>query len=200
MTLQEAISRFGREAKSKLSNRSASGAPEDQLRAPLEALVASLAELAGLPRGSIVAVGETSLAELRRGRTMQRQARLLHHGVPARPARPGRVDASGILRRRRRSWTGNGPDSRLSIRETGHAGYRLHKLHCRGRPRKALTGQDVDTILSNLHGRTMSPTRDGLKIPSAWAGLEFAKLLEEHDRRTLAGDLLKPVRDSHGTS
>ena len=54
-----------REAKSKLSNRSASGAPEDQLRAPLEALVASLAELAGLPRGSIVAVGETSLAELK---------------------------------------------------------------------------------------------------------------------------------------
>ena len=65
MTLQEAISRFGLEARSKLSNPSASGAPENQLRAPLEALIENLAELAGLPPGMIVAVGETSLAGLK---------------------------------------------------------------------------------------------------------------------------------------
>lgn len=65
MTLQEAISKFGREAKSKLSNPGASGAPEEQLRAPLEALIGNLAELTGLPPGTVVAVGETSLAELK---------------------------------------------------------------------------------------------------------------------------------------
>ena len=65
MTLQEAISKFGLEAKSKLSNPGASGAPEDQLRAPLEALVGSLAELAGLAPDTVVAVGETSIADLK---------------------------------------------------------------------------------------------------------------------------------------
>ena len=65
MTLQEAISKFGREATSKLSNPAASGAPEDQLRAPLETLIADIAELTGLPTGTIVAVGETSLADLK---------------------------------------------------------------------------------------------------------------------------------------
>ena len=49
MTLQEAISTFGLEAKSKLSNPGASGAPEDQLRAPLEALGANLADLKTRP-------------------------------------------------------------------------------------------------------------------------------------------------------
>ena len=65
MTLQEAISTFGAEAKSKLSNPGASGAPEDQLRTPLEGLIGRLAELTGLPPGTVVAVGETSLADLK---------------------------------------------------------------------------------------------------------------------------------------
>ena len=65
MTLQEAISVFGIQAKSKLRNPSASGAPEDQLRAPLEALIVNLAELTGLRSGTIVAVGETSLGDLK---------------------------------------------------------------------------------------------------------------------------------------
>ena len=64
MTLEEAISRFGLEAKSRLSNPGARGQPEDQLRAPLETLIVNLAELSGLPAGSVVAVGETSLADL----------------------------------------------------------------------------------------------------------------------------------------
>ena len=65
MTLQEAVSTFGAEAKSKLTNPGASGAPEDQLRTPLEGLIAKLAELTGLPAGTVVAVGETSLADLK---------------------------------------------------------------------------------------------------------------------------------------
>ena len=65
MTLQEAISRFGLEAKSKLSNPGASGAREERLRTPLEGLIENLVELTGLTRGTIVAVGEISLTDLK---------------------------------------------------------------------------------------------------------------------------------------
>ena len=65
MKLQEAISQFGLSAKSKLSNPGVSGTPEDQLRAPLETLLADLAAITGLRPGTIVAVGETSLADLK---------------------------------------------------------------------------------------------------------------------------------------
>ena len=65
VSLQEAVSAFGREAKSKLSNPVAGGAPEDQLRAPLEALIPHLAELAGLQPGTVVMVGEMSLADIK---------------------------------------------------------------------------------------------------------------------------------------
>ena len=65
MKLQEAISNFGQETKAKLSNPGASGAPEDQLRSPLEALITDLAVLAGLDPGTLVAVGEMSLADLK---------------------------------------------------------------------------------------------------------------------------------------
>ena len=65
MTLQEAISKFGHTAKRKLSSPIASGAPEDQLRTPLEGLVGDLAGLAGLTPGDIVMVGEASLSDLK---------------------------------------------------------------------------------------------------------------------------------------
>ena len=65
MTLREAIANFGQETKAKLSNPGASGAAEDQLRSPLETLIGDLAELAGVKADSIVAVGETSIAELK---------------------------------------------------------------------------------------------------------------------------------------
>ena len=45
--LAEIISEFGTSAKGKLANVAVRGAPEDQLRAPLETLVLRLAELAG---------------------------------------------------------------------------------------------------------------------------------------------------------
>ncbi len=64
-TLDAIISDFGRMAKAKLSNAAISGAPEDQLRAPLEGLISDIAEFLGLPSDKIAAVGETSLADLK---------------------------------------------------------------------------------------------------------------------------------------
>lgn len=60
-----AVGKFGADAKAKLANAAATGQPEDQLRAPLEVLIADLAEVAGRPRGSVVLVGETALADLK---------------------------------------------------------------------------------------------------------------------------------------
>jgi hypothetical protein len=65
VTLDQAVSRFGAATKGKLSGRGASGAPEDQLRSPLEGLLSDLAELALFQPGDVVAVGEATLAELR---------------------------------------------------------------------------------------------------------------------------------------
>jgi hypothetical protein len=48
-----------------LSNIAVSGAPEDQLRGPLEELVRDLSEIGGLPAGTVHLVGETSLADLK---------------------------------------------------------------------------------------------------------------------------------------
>jgi hypothetical protein len=65
LTLAAAVSHYGVETKRKLANPSATGEPEDQLRAPLEALFADLTELCGLPRAALAAVGESSLADLK---------------------------------------------------------------------------------------------------------------------------------------
>jgi hypothetical protein len=65
LTLQAAISAFGLATKAKLSNAGASGAPEDQLRAPIEALFRDLAALAGLPDGAVALVGESTLSHLK---------------------------------------------------------------------------------------------------------------------------------------
>ena len=64
MSLADVVSAFGAEAKRKLANLAATGAPEDQLRAPLEELIKGMAELCGQPVNAITAVGETTLAHL----------------------------------------------------------------------------------------------------------------------------------------
>ena len=64
-TLDAVVSQFGASAKQKLSNPGAVGAPEDQLRAPFEQLLADLAALGNFPSDKVVAVGETSLADLK---------------------------------------------------------------------------------------------------------------------------------------
>lgn len=60
-TLSAVVSAFGSECKAKLANRAASGAPEDQLRAPLEVLFKSLTKLVGLPEAAVTLVGESSV-------------------------------------------------------------------------------------------------------------------------------------------
>jgi hypothetical protein len=64
-TVVSAVSDFGASAKAKLSNIAITGAPEDQLRGPLEALMHDLAEIGGLPAKAINLVGETTLAHLK---------------------------------------------------------------------------------------------------------------------------------------
>jgi len=64
-TFAGAISAYGASVKSKLANIAISGAPEDQLRAPLETLVHDLAEIGGLLTNAVHLVGETTLAHLK---------------------------------------------------------------------------------------------------------------------------------------
>lgn len=64
LTVENAVAEFGALAKSKLNNPSATGEPEDQLRAPFEQLLSRLAVLAGFKAPQVVAVGETSLSEI----------------------------------------------------------------------------------------------------------------------------------------
>lgn len=59
------IAAFGAKAKAKLSNPGATGEPEDQLRAPFEQLLVDLAELAGLSKSVVTAVGESSISDLK---------------------------------------------------------------------------------------------------------------------------------------
>ena len=63
--LAEAVSRFGAALKPKLSGKGAVGAPEDQLRAPIEVLVADVAAVLGFNSSEVVPVGEASLAALK---------------------------------------------------------------------------------------------------------------------------------------
>jgi hypothetical protein len=65
LTLESAISTFGVTAKNKLANKAATGQPEDQLRAPFEQLLKQLGELCHFPHGTIVAVGESSVSDLK---------------------------------------------------------------------------------------------------------------------------------------
>src|SRR3954451_2534643 len=65
LDLKTAIAQFGADAKAKLANPSATGEPEDQLRAPLERLFADLAELCGFKPEWLTAVGESSLSTLK---------------------------------------------------------------------------------------------------------------------------------------
>lgn len=60
----QAVSAYGASLKAKLSNPAATGAPEDQLRNPLEALFLALADHAGLG-GAVALVGENTLAHLK---------------------------------------------------------------------------------------------------------------------------------------
>jgi hypothetical protein len=64
-TVETAISNFGAAAKAKLSNPSATGQPEDQLRSPFEHLLAEIAVLSNFAPSAVTAVGESALADLK---------------------------------------------------------------------------------------------------------------------------------------
>jgi hypothetical protein len=64
-TFAAAISDFGVAAKAKLTNVAAKGAPEDQLRNPLESLLHDVADIDGLPPKAIQLVGETTIKHLK---------------------------------------------------------------------------------------------------------------------------------------
>jgi hypothetical protein len=64
-TLASAVSTFGASLKSKLTSAAISGAPEDQLRAPLETLIRDLAEISGHPSKAVSLIGETALTNLK---------------------------------------------------------------------------------------------------------------------------------------
>jgi hypothetical protein len=64
-TLAAAVSAYGASVKPKLANIAIGGSPEDQLRSPLEVLFRELAEISGLPVGSVELVWETTLADLK---------------------------------------------------------------------------------------------------------------------------------------
>lgn len=65
VTLGAAIASFGASAKAKLKNVAAAGEPEDQLRKPIEDLLKDVAELCGLPRNAVEAIGESTVSELK---------------------------------------------------------------------------------------------------------------------------------------
>jgi hypothetical protein len=64
-TLASAVSAYGASVKPKLANIAIGGAPEDQLRGPLDVLLRDLAEISGLSVGSVHLVGETTLTDLK---------------------------------------------------------------------------------------------------------------------------------------
>ncbi|MBI4367643.1 MAG: N-6 DNA methylase [Deltaproteobacteria bacterium] len=64
-TVADAVSHYGASTKSKLASVAISGAPEDQLRGPLETLIRELAELGGLPAASVQLIGETTLSDIK---------------------------------------------------------------------------------------------------------------------------------------
>jgi hypothetical protein len=65
LSLASAVAEFGRMAARKLTEVAVQGGPEDQLRAPLERLVADVAVLSRRRRERLTMVGETSLADLK---------------------------------------------------------------------------------------------------------------------------------------
>jgi hypothetical protein len=65
LSIEAAVSEFGRAAKAKLSNPAATGQPEDQLRAPFEKLIENVASICHFRSGAVVAVGESAQRHLK---------------------------------------------------------------------------------------------------------------------------------------
>lgn len=64
-SIATAISEFGAEAAKKLHNAAVTGAPEDQIRAPFEQLLKQISSVIGFADGTVIAVGESSISDLK---------------------------------------------------------------------------------------------------------------------------------------
>jgi hypothetical protein len=64
-TVAGVVSAYGTSLRPKLANAAIDGAPEDQLRGPLDVLLRDLAEIGGFQVSSVHLVGETTLAQLK---------------------------------------------------------------------------------------------------------------------------------------
>jgi hypothetical protein len=64
-TFAGAISVYGASVTAKLASIAITGAPEDQLRGPVDLLLRDLAEIGGLPADTVHLVGETTLTDLK---------------------------------------------------------------------------------------------------------------------------------------
>jgi hypothetical protein len=64
-TIESAVATFGAKAKAELSNPAATGQAEDQIRAPFEHLLGELSEICHFPQGTVAAVGESSVGDLK---------------------------------------------------------------------------------------------------------------------------------------
>src|SRR3990167_4710962 len=65
MSIDVAVSTFGAAAAAKLRSAAAVGQPEDQIRGPFERLLEDLAALGGFGKGTVVAIGESIVSDLR---------------------------------------------------------------------------------------------------------------------------------------
>jgi hypothetical protein len=63
-TLEDAVARFGDDVRAKLNDPSAAGEPEDQLRGPLENLIAGINVLIGKAGEGVKTIGEVRLPDL----------------------------------------------------------------------------------------------------------------------------------------
>lgn len=64
LLLADAVARFGHDVKVKLSDPSATGEREDQLRGPLENLLADINTIIGKAAEGVTAIGEVRLPDL----------------------------------------------------------------------------------------------------------------------------------------
>lgn len=64
-SMNDVVSVYGRSAREKLNTPAAKGSPEDQLRSPFEGLLRGMASICGILPQDVVAVGESSLSDLR---------------------------------------------------------------------------------------------------------------------------------------
>ena len=79
----------------------------------------------------------------------------------------------------------------LSIKDMGFVARKLHQFYCLGHTGvHRLTHAALAELLDRLHAETLECIAQGKAFGEGWAGMEFAKLLEEHATGGSNDDLL----------